>query len=253
MTPIRKLSLTFVILGIAIVVISPNIAGALTGKNTVFSDDITNGEVKTGDVRSEAVTTPKLSPGAVTTSRLASGAVTASKVAADSLTGAKIDESTLQITPEGYIAVGPGADAGSPADKCATQSGSFCGSYEPPLGSCEPYECRPWQNYGSGWAPAGFYKDREGVVHIRGMVRTLINTVPYHSSAPDVGTIFKLPTGYRPAFFEEFPVTHAEGKPALVTIYPDGRVQAWAYSGGWDEELGVEWMSLSGIEFRAGA
>ena len=64
-------------------------AYALDGSNTVFSDDVVDGEVKTQDIRTVvtddladgAVTTPKLADGSVTTAKLPRGAVTAAKLA----------------------------------------------------------------------------------------------------------------------------------------------------------------------------
>lgn len=58
---------------------------ALKGKNTVTSDDIAPGQVKTSD----------LGRAAVTTAKLRNQAVTGAKVRADGLTGAQIDEATL--------------------------------------------------------------------------------------------------------------------------------------------------------------
>lgn len=45
-----------------------------------------------------------------------------------------------------------------------------------------------WVNYGSGFNPAGYWKDSFGVVHLRGVVTSGV-----------IGSIiFNLPTGYRP-------------------------------------------------------
>jgi hypothetical protein len=96
-------------------VLTGGTAEALNGSNTVFSDDIVNGQVKTPDVGLKAVTAPKLGLGAVRQAQLANGAVTGPKLAPnavssakvidgsltgadvqnDSLTGADVDETTL--------------------------------------------------------------------------------------------------------------------------------------------------------------
>jgi hypothetical protein len=47
-----------------------------------------------------------------------------------------------------------------------------------------------WVNYGSVYAPAGFYKDPLGIVHLRGGVKS--GTIGLN--------VFTLPVGYRPAF-----------------------------------------------------
>ena len=112
---------------------------ALDGSNTVFSDDISNGEVKsvdlgTGEVKAadiatgsilgaklaaDAVNSAKLgdgqvkaadlAPGAVSSSTIANGAILGSDVQNNALTGAQVDESTLA----GLWFVGGNADTGS--------------------------------------------------------------------------------------------------------------------------------------------
>jgi trimeric autotransporter adhesin len=87
--------------------LSTGSAVALNGSNTVFSDDIVNGEVKTPDLGANAVATGKIADGQVTTAdlgatsvssgKIAANAVNSSKVTDDSLTGADIDESTLTL------------------------------------------------------------------------------------------------------------------------------------------------------------
>ena len=53
----------------------------------------------------------------------------------------------------------------------------------------EPAFGAGWKNAGSGLQVAGFYRDQEGVVHLRGGVALGGSTT----------TIFTLPVGYRPA------------------------------------------------------
>lgn len=53
-----------------------------------------------------------------------------------------------------------------------------------------------WSNYELGFNPCGYWKDSFGVVHLRGLVKNgAIGSV-----------LFTLPTGYRPANTEGFPV-----------------------------------------------
>jgi hypothetical protein len=80
-------------------------ATALSGRNTVSSDDIRAGNVRTSDLADGAVTTPKLDASAVTRSKLHANSVNGSKVgdgtltgadvAGHSLTGVNINESSL--------------------------------------------------------------------------------------------------------------------------------------------------------------
>lgn len=97
-------------------------AVALQGRNTVHSNDIVNGQVKTIDVAGGAITTGKIGPGEVTNADIAASAVDGSKVENRSLTGAEvfdetiggidvdtvgggaIDESTLGIVDEAVVA-----------------------------------------------------------------------------------------------------------------------------------------------------
>jgi hypothetical protein len=69
-------------------------AAALSGSNTVFTDDITNDQVYSADVRNDTLTggglaAPDLRPSSVGTS----------EVAGNSLTGGDINESSLGIVP----------------------------------------------------------------------------------------------------------------------------------------------------------
>src|ERR687887_1655273 len=61
-------------------VLTGGTAYALDGSNTVFSDDIVNGEVKTPDLGTDAVTTGKILNGAVGTGDLANDAVQSNKI-----------------------------------------------------------------------------------------------------------------------------------------------------------------------------
>jgi hypothetical protein len=89
-------------------VLSGGTAVALNGSNTVFSDDIVNGEVKEADVGQGAVASAEIendsivagdvAPNALNSARIADGSLTGTDVASDSLTGADIGESTLSKT-----------------------------------------------------------------------------------------------------------------------------------------------------------
>ena len=74
--------------------LSTGSAVALSGSNTVFSDDITDNEVKTADVRNDTLT-----GGGLAAPDLKPSSVGASEVAANSLNGADINESGLGIVP----------------------------------------------------------------------------------------------------------------------------------------------------------
>jgi hypothetical protein len=100
-------------------VLSGGTAVALNGSNTVFSDDIVNGEVKAADIGNNAVASGKIvdgavqgvdisdgtvdSPdildGAVSNNDVRKNAITSGKVQDESLTGADVAESSLGTVP----------------------------------------------------------------------------------------------------------------------------------------------------------
>lgn len=88
-----------------------------------------------------------------------------------------------------------------------------------------------WLNYGAGYAPAGYFKDSQGIVHLRGLVEG------------GTGDIFSLPAGYRPAYRAIFIVMADPNDRGRIDIAPDGDV---SFSVGSNN-----WVSLEGITFRA--
>ena len=74
--------------------------GALTGgtayaANTIFSDDIVDGQVKTADLAGGTVTVAKLADASVTGAKVKDATLSGPDVLDNSLKGADIDESTL--------------------------------------------------------------------------------------------------------------------------------------------------------------
>lgn len=130
----------------------------------------------------------QLKKNAVTTAKIKSGAVTAAKIKAGTLTGAQIDLSQLGTVPN--------AQAASTAQTAQTAQVA---------NSVAPSEA--WHEVGAPGEPGfmgdfknappvplgpetvGFYKDREGVVHLKGAA----------ISVTEEEAIFLLPPGYRPA------------------------------------------------------
>jgi hypothetical protein len=235
-------------------------AVALSGSNTVFSDDIANdnfnsptegqGGLVASDLRAGSVTSSEVANGTlkaedygigsvsgariqdnnVTTLDLADGAIFSNDVRDNSLTGADVNESTLNLAAEPWHEVGA---AGEPP-------------FNPGVDFCS------WKNFHPGHNSAAFLRDRFGFVHLKGLV---------DAEHPGAGCslndaldtwIFRLPDGYRPAR-RELHVTLTNS--ALGRINIDGPVT--------DRGAGAvsidppttfanaqEWISLDGISFR---
>jgi hypothetical protein len=103
-----------------------------------------------------------------------------------------------------------------------------------------------WAAYGGTHAPAGYYKDCGGRVHLRGLITE-------SAGEPKPGLILTLPEGYRPSGHLMFPVATRAGSssgPAAgrVDVHSDGRVVR--VSGGTFE---TDWTSLTGISFASAA
>jgi len=91
-------------------------AFALTGSNTVFTDDITNGEVKTADIGGGEVRSPDLLDGGVKATDIADGhvrspeiapdAVDSSEIAANAVKGDEIDANAVDSSKIADNAVG---------------------------------------------------------------------------------------------------------------------------------------------------
>lgn len=90
-----------------------------------------------------------------------------------------------------------------------------------------------WVNFGAGFTDAAYFKDPNGFVHLRGLVKN-------GTGIPTV--IFTLPLGYRPGQDSIFAVlsNNALGR---VNVLASGDVQAFAGS--------TVWVQLDGITFKA--
>lgn len=134
------------------------------------------------------VGTKQLKKNAVTAMKVKNGAITAAKIRAGTLTGAQVDVSRLGTVPN--------AQAANTAQ--TAQTARVADSVAPP---------EAWHEVGAPGEPGflgdfknappvplgpetvGFYKDREGVVRLKGAAISMTEQEP----------IFLLPPGYRPA------------------------------------------------------
>ena len=100
--------------------------GALTGgtayaANTIFSDDIVDGQVKTADLAGGTVTVAKLADASVTGAKVKDATLSGPDVLDNSLKGADIDESTLSGVggggaPEAWHNVAAGSSSSNRCD-----------------------------------------------------------------------------------------------------------------------------------------
>lgn len=102
----------------------------------------------------------------------------------------------------------------------------------------EPAFGSGWKNAGGGFQSVGFYRDDEGVVHLRGVV-----ALGAHST-----TIFTLPTGYRPAATEMFSAGLDNAGTAMIEVTKSGDVDLEFIN----TPAPPNSMTLSQISFRAG-
>ena len=202
-------------------------AVALSGSNTVFSDDIVNDQVRSADVRDDT-----LSGGGLAAVDLRSSSVGTSEVAANSLNGGDINESSLGIVPN--------ADQldGIDSSGFVNQEGATftdAGLPDADGGSC-PSGANGWYN-GDNWV--GYYRDPFGFVHLRGFAYWCGNATP--TSNP-----ITLPPGYRPAQdqHQPAPVNQDLSAVKVVQVFSTGELAI-----GSPAPLAV---SLDGLTFRCG-
>ena len=93
-----------------------------------------------------------------------------------------------------------------------------------------------FSQFGAGFAAVSYYKDKEGIVHVRGMANVPANPVGI--------TIFNLPAGYRPSTSGAHVfMTMGNNVATRVDVASNGNV---IFNSGT-----VGWVSLDGISFRA--
>ncbi len=175
----------------------------------------------------------------VGTKQIKNGAVTGIKIKKRTITRTQVNLAKLGTVPSANTAVTAGtANALSPPEAIHLvgmpgQPGFEGGS----VGYGEP---------GVTFQPVGFYKDKEGIVHLEGVVK-----VGKEKGSTSLVPIFTLPAGFRPAN-------------GVVQVFPSGSSSGVAIAGsnasyeghglngtvlGSEEET----LVLSGITFRAGS
>ena len=115
----------------------------------------------------------------------------------------------------------------------------------------------PWQNYGAPHATAAFYKDQLGIVHLKGLVKTIQSD---QSQTLQERPIFRLPPGYRPATRRVFASVGSMGFAnevvvGRVDVLPDGIVELVQDcipfgENGFSCSANGQWVTLDGLAFR---
>jgi hypothetical protein len=212
-----KLSYANVVATLALVI-------ALTGATAFAATHLAQNSVGPRQLRANAVTSAKIKNGAVT--------------------GAKVKLSTLGTVPSAQHAVS--ADAAGRAASAGTAeratSAGLAEALTPPeavhfVGAPgEPPFESGFANIAIGTSPAGFYKDRECVVHLLG---TMIG--------PSQQVAFRLPPADVPAQEVVGAIGVAGPEAGLLTIKPSGTVEPAS------ETPGNSTFGLDAFTFRAAA
>jgi hypothetical protein len=133
-----------------------------------------------GKLAKNSVGTKQIKNNAVTAAKIKNGAISGAKVQNGSLTGIQVNASTLGTVPSAQTAQAANSLAAPEAWHEVGASG-------------QPEFLNSWQNLklslGAFPETVAFYKDQEGVVHLRGEA----------VSGAEGSIIFELPAGYRPA------------------------------------------------------
>jgi hypothetical protein len=160
-------------------------AVALPGKNTVDSGDLKKNAVRNADIRNNAVNGKKVKNSSLASGDVKNESLTGGDVKNDSLIGSDINESTLGKVPSAATADLANTVAASEAYHEVGTAGnpSFGAGCTNAVVSGAP----------DVFEKAAFYKDLEGVVHLRGMIECDPGAT---SDATNIA--FQLPAGYRP-------------------------------------------------------
>jgi hypothetical protein len=201
--------------------------------NSVKSKHIVDGQVKTQDI--------------------AEGAIKSTLVPNEELIGEDIDESTLGTVPNASNAT-TAADAALLDGKNSTefQGVGSEGWTDLPLNNLGSDICH-WTSFGGGFADPQYFRDRDGVVHLRGLAKAIDGSAHPCGFTPgldeNIVNVFGLPDGYRPEPREVFTIS-SNNLPGRIDILANGTISAFP---GYPTTANMkQWVSLDGISYRCG-
>ena len=203
--------------------------------NSVKSKHIVNGQVKTPDV--------------------AEGAIKSTLVPNEELIGDDIDEDTLGAVPNATNA-GNATTAGDAnlldgKDSTEFQGVGSEGWTNLPLNDfADPIGCH-WVSFAGGFADPSYFRDRDGVVHLRGLAKAIDGSSFGCGATPtfdeNIVAVGGLPAGYRPEHRSLFTVS-SNNTPGRIDIFANGTITAFP---GYPTYANMEqWVSLDGVSYR---
>lgn len=158
-----------------VVLLSAGAAQSLAGSNTVTSDDILDGSVTSADIKDQGILYADIKDGSMTGKKILDKSIT-----------------SADIAQEAWHAVA--AANGTVCQESTSTTGMFCADGDGPSVN--------WHNWGSPFAPARFFRDALGIVHLEGLIAFGgFETQPL---------VFRLPAGYRPPADLMFSATCAD-------------------------------------------
>ena len=214
----------------------------------------------------------QLDKNSVKSKHIVDGQVRSPDVEDNGLTGVDVDESTLGSVPfaEEANTANSALSAGNADTLDSKDASEFSekGSESwTPLQYGNTLNGQPtgllcsWTNYGNGFNPGAYFRDDEGTVHLRGLVKAVDGSngscgaaqPPFDHAIlgwdqdPNGAPLKGLPAGYRPANREVFSVisNNAAGR---VDVTPQGNLLS---EPGFPTFVNAKnWLSLDGLSFR---
>jgi len=203
------------------------------------------------------VKTPDIAAGAVDSSRLAPDSIQSELVPGNELVGDDIDESTLGAVPNATNAASAtnsgNADTLDGKNSTAFQELGSEGWTTLDLNDAAGTTACNWVGFGGGFATPSYFRDRDGVVHLRGLAKAVDGTSFACSAIPgfdeNIVAVGGLPDGYRPEQRSLFGIT-SNNKPGRIDVFANGTISAFV---GYPTYADMEvWVALDGISWRCG-